>query len=82
MNTRVMEMLSLATGVNLPTKQFVTVVVNPQKTKYLFGNLSEISGQRLQVLEINPEGDALCVFHGKMGANLVDVDHTDIAKTG
>ncbi len=47
-------------------------------TKYYFGPLKEIEGQRLRVLERNQDGDCLCLIDDAKGQRLVDVDHRDI----
>lgn len=59
-------------------EQSVQVVANPQHTRNLFGPVSEIAGKRLKLLERNSEGDCLCIFEGRMGTNIVDVDRRDI----
>lgn len=59
-------------------EQSVQVVANPQHTRNLFGPVGEIAGKRLKRLERNPEGDCLCIFEGRMGKNIVDVDRRDI----
>lgn len=61
------------------TKQFVQVVTDPKFTRNLFGPIDEIAGKRLEVLERNERGDCVCLFVGKLGQNIVDVDHQDIA---
>jgi hypothetical protein len=61
------------------TPAYVQVVENPQHTRNLFGPLSEVAGKRLQVLERNAQGDCLCLFTGRQGVNLVDVDYRDVA---
>ena len=48
-------------------------------TKNLFGPPEEIAGKILRLIERNDEGDCLCIFNGKAGTNIVDVDHRDIA---
>lgn len=60
------------------TEQFVQVVENPQHTRNIFGPVSEIAGKRLTLLEQNQKGDCLCIFEGRMGKNIVDVDRRDI----
>jgi hypothetical protein len=59
-------------------KECVRVVGNPQHTRNLFGPIEEIAGKSLAVVDKNPEGDCLCVFTGRCGTNLVDVDRRDI----
>ena len=70
----------LATLLNIaaPKKAFIQVVAVPKNTTNLFGSIDEIAGTRLELLERNPEGDCLCLFTGKAGKNIVDVDHTDV----
>lgn len=60
------------------TQQRVLVVKEPKHTKNLFGPIEEIAGQELLLMERNPQGDCLCVFRGKQGSNLIDVDRRDI----
>ena len=48
-------------------------------TRNLFGPPEEIAGKTLRLIERNDQGDCLCVFDGKAGTNIVDVDHRDIA---
>lgn len=48
----------------------------PEFTDYLFGDVSEIGGKALKVLEKNEDGDCLCIDH--VGKNLVCVDKKDI----
>lgn len=62
----------------LKADQHIRVVAQPQYTRNLFGPLSEIAGKQLRLLERNPQGDCLCLFDGRRGTNLVDVDHRDI----
>jgi len=58
----------------------VRVVENPQHTKNLFGPISEIAGKELELMERNGQGDCLCIFTGRLGTNLVDVDHRDVSQ--
>lgn len=55
----------------------VLVVSNPQKTKYFWGDISEIAGERLPLIERNLEGDCLCLVEGK---GLVDVHNCDVVE--
>ena len=48
----------------------------PKHSQNLFGEISEISGVVLRVLERNPEGDCLCLCPS--GKYLVDIDNRDI----
>jgi len=48
-----------------------------EKTRFFFGDISEIAGKELPVLERNVRGDCLCLFNNK---GLVDVEHIDVAK--
>jgi hypothetical protein len=48
-------------------------------TRNLFGPPEEIAGKTLRLIERNDQGDCLCVFDGKAGTNIVDIDHRDIA---
>jgi hypothetical protein len=57
----------------------IKVVAEPKHTTNLFGPISEIAGKELAVMDRNREGDCLCVFDGRRGQNLVDVDHRDVA---
>jgi hypothetical protein len=59
-------------------KPTVRVVANPQHTRNLFGPIEEIAGKDLELLERNKQGDCLCIFTGRMGTNIVDVDHRDV----
>lgn len=61
-----------------PVGQWIKVSPTPQFTKNLFGPIDEIAGKTLRLIERNDEGDCLAVFEGKMGTNIVDVDHRDI----
>jgi hypothetical protein len=56
---------------------YATISKTPSdKTRYFFGELSEIAGKEIPVLEKNQWGDCLCLVDGK---GLVDVDSTDVA---
>lgn len=70
--------LAALAGLRPPDKQKVRVVDNPQFTKNLFGPIEEIAGKELELMERNRWGDCMCIFRGKLGVNLVDVDHRDI----
>lgn len=61
-----------------PVGQWIKVKPTPEHTKNLFGPLDEIAGKTLRLVEVNRQGDCLCVFEGKAGTNLVDVDHRDL----
>lgn len=85
MNRKLLEAVMLAAmfgGGQPPKKPTVRVVENPQHTRNLFGPLSEIAGKELDLLERNQDGDCLCVFTGRLGQNIVDVDHRDVAPAG
>ena len=57
---------------------YCTVSQTPSdKTRFLFGDISEIAGKELPVLERNFRGDCLCLFDNK---GLVDVEHIDVTK--
>ena len=60
------------------SEKFVQIVDNPQHTTNLFGPIKEIAGKQLKLIERNSSGDCLCMFKGKAGENLVDVDHRDV----
>lgn len=62
-----------------PVGAWIKVVASPQHTRNLFGPVDEIAGKTLRLIERNSEGDCLCVFEGKAGTNIVDVDHRDVA---
>lgn len=47
------------------------------KTRYFFGDISDIAGKELPVLERNLQGDCLCLITNK---GLVDVDHADVTQ--
>ena len=82
MNPQLFAAAMAAIGHPLPVqRKFIRVVDQPKHTRNLFGPIEEIAGQKLEVECVNPLGDALCVFTGKMGKNLVDVDHRDIVPT-
>jgi len=71
--------LLAAAGSGAPrVKGRVRVVDSPMHTNNLFGPLSEIAGKDLELLERNEQGDCLCLFTGRMGTNICDVDHRDI----
>lgn len=59
-------------------KERITVVDNPTETENLFGDISEIAGKELEVLEKNDHGDCICIFEGARGQNLVDVRACDV----
>lgn len=64
-----------------PLNSFIQVVQDPKYTRNLFGPVSEIAGKRLRLLERNQQGDCLCLFDGRAGTNIVDVDNRDIQPT-
>jgi hypothetical protein len=53
----------------------VKVTTDPKYTQYFWGDISEIAGKYVWLLERNQEGDCLCFVDGK---GLVDIDHRDI----
>ena len=57
------------------------VKTNPTllNTRNIFGPPEEIAGKTLRLIERNDQGDCLCVFDGKSGTHIVDIDHRDIA---
>lgn len=71
--------LAASLGSAAHTKGTVRVVDAPAHTRNLFGPLSEIAGKELELLERNERGDCLCLFTGRMGQNICDVDHRDIS---
>lgn len=71
--------MSAAFGSAPKVQPKVRVVAAPQFTNH-FGAIDEIAGKELQLLERNSQGDCLCLFTGKLGQNIVDVDHRDIQK--
>ncbi len=73
-------MMAAMFGGKPPTKPKVRVVENPQHTKNLFGPISEIAGKELELMERNDQGDCMCIFTGRLGTNLVDVDHRDVSQ--
>lgn len=73
-------MMGALFGATPPTRPKVRVVENPQHTRNLFGPIEEIASKELELMERNSEGDCLCLFNGRLGKNLVDVDHRDIAR--
>ncbi|MEN6421304.1 MAG: hypothetical protein ABFD76_05095 [Smithella sp.] len=58
--------------------EYITVVKEPKYTRYFFGDIKELAGQKLRVLDraANGCGDCLCLT--KKG--LVDVCAEDIEK--
>ena len=62
----------------LGVTRYAQVVEKPVVTKNLFGDISEVAGKKLRIMDQNPRGDCLCLFNGVLGDNLVDVDHLDI----
>lgn len=78
MNGKLFSAVLLAAGIAVPQKRYVTVVAKPTKTRNLFGPIEEVAGKTLEVVNMNPHGDALCLFKGRAGVNLVDVDHVDV----
>ena len=58
--------------------QTITVKDKPQYTTNLFGPIDEIAGKQLRLLERNRDGHCLCIFTGRDGQNLIDVDRRDI----
>ena len=48
-----------------------------QFTQYFWGDLAEIAGKTLSLIEQNPEGACLCLIEGK---GLIDVDPRDIER--
>lgn len=57
-------------------EEFITVVPDPRHTKYYWGDISEIAGKRLKVLNHSAAGDGDCLCYSDKG--LVDVKHEDI----
>lgn len=49
----------------------------PLFTRYFWGDISEIAGKELDLIERNKDGDCMCILHGK---GLVDVDHRDVVR--
>jgi hypothetical protein len=47
-----------------------------QRTSYCWGPASEIEGKELKLIEINPQGDCLCLAPGSKG--IVDVHSADV----
>lgn len=80
MNPSLFAALSAAVGGIMPRTTHISVVDTPQFTTNYFGPIDEVAGKRLQLLSRNPQGDCLCIFEGKKGTNLVDVDYRDVAK--
>lgn len=72
-------MAALMANCREPVGQWVRTNATLLHTKNLFGPPEEIAGKTLRLIERNAEGDCLCVFDGKSGTNIVDVDHRDIA---
>lgn len=70
--------MSAAFGAAPQVRPKVRLVEAPLFTKNLFGELGEIAGKELEVRSINERGDCLCLFQGRLGTKLVDVDHRDI----
>ncbi len=78
MNGKLFSAVLAAAGITTPQKRYITVVAKPTKTRNLFGPIEEVAGKTLEAVSINPHGDALCLFKGRAGVNLVDVDHVDV----
>lgn len=56
----------------------IMLVDAPQHTKYYWGDIKEIAGKPLKLVERSPyDGDCLCMCE----KGLVDVDHRDIKRT-
>lgn len=58
--------------------EFITVIPNPTKTRYPWGDISDIAGKRLKVIDHSTCGDGDCLCICEKG--LVDVNHEDIVK--
>lgn len=72
-------MMGFAFGIDPLTAKgetLIRVVSEPKFTKYLWGDISDISGKALRVLDTSVEGDCLCVTT----KGLVDVDHRDLSQ--
>jgi hypothetical protein len=84
MNPKILQFIMAASGIGSffpqPTKRTIRVVDLPAFTTNEFGPTEEIAGKTLEVLSCNPEGDCLCLFSGRRGTNIVDVDHRDISQ--
>lgn len=59
-------------------EEFITVCPDPRHTKYYWGDISEIAGKRLKVLDHATNGCGNCLCYSDKG--LVDVKHEDIVK--
>ena len=56
----------------------IKIVQNPKFTTYFWGEISDIAGKELYLLEKNENGDCLCWLEEK---GIVDVDCRDIERS-